>query len=397
MRRAFPTLVALWLFLSPARAWSASTIDDLARAASGDTLAIAVHGLEGHEATVRAFQRRFPDVRVEVTVQNPSSLAPRIVAEQQNGVYVWDSWWALTAAMNNIVAPAGGFEPITDYIVLPEVKDAAAWRAPDYRYASAKGPYVFIHSVNLDATILWNADVVRDVSITRASELLNPALRGRIALRDPSLANNGSFSLAALLREEGPDFIRRLLTEQRPVVIENTRQLTDGALRGDYAVVVGGSGDNLGKCRRHGGCRAVRALPFGGYLASRGVSVLKNPPHPNATRLWVNWFLSREGQQVYVREWAKHQDTGASSLRRDVAPDPRHEASEPDYEDLGRYFRAGTDAGNPDLAAVQRLYNERRRRPHAPFSAWAAAIVSLTVVTVLLARAALHALRRPRH
>ncbi|MBL8549252.1 MAG: substrate-binding domain-containing protein [Hyphomonadaceae bacterium] len=387
--------LALLCMVAPSRALAA-TIEELARAASGDTLTIAVHGLEGHEATVRAFQRRFPDLRVDVTVQNPSSLAPRIVAEQQNGIYAWDSWWGLTAAMNNVVLPAGGFEPITDYLVLPEVRDPAAWRAPEFQYTSDRGPFVFVHSVNLDATVLWNADVVRGLQLRNARDLLDPALRGRIALRDPSLANNGAFSMAALYREEGPDFIRRLLTEQRPVVIENTRQLTDGALRGDYAIVIGGSGDNLGKCRRYGGCRTVRALPFGAYLAARGVSVLKHPPHPNATRLWINWLLSREGQETYVREWAKHQDAGAASLRRDVSPDPRHIFAEPDYADLGRYYRPGTDAGNPDLAAVQKIYRESRARVPAPGSAWAVAIGSLVLLAVFLTRAASRALTRPR-
>jgi ABC-type Fe3+ transport system substrate-binding protein len=35
--------------------------------------------------------------------------------------------------------------------------------------------------------------------------------------------------------------------------------------------------------------------------------VLKNAPHPNATKLFVNWFLSREGQEVYSR--TMHQAT----------------------------------------------------------------------------------------
>jgi len=31
-----------------------------------------------------------------------------------------------------------------------------------------------------------------------------------------------------------------------------------------------------------------------------GLMTLKNAPHPNATRLFVNWFLSKEGQEVYT-------------------------------------------------------------------------------------------------
>jgi len=39
---------------------------------------------------------------------------------------------------------------------------------------------------------------------------------------------------------------------------------------------------------------------------------LKNSPHPNAAKLFINWFLSREGQEVYTR--SMHQ----ASRRLDV-------------------------------------------------------------------------------
>jgi ABC-type Fe3+ transport system substrate-binding protein len=56
----------------------------------------------------------------------------------------------------------------------------------------------------------------------------------------------------------------------------------------------------------------VEPLPVpkeGLYVAggSGHLVVLKNAPHPNATKLFVNWFLSREVQEVYTR--AMHQPT----------------------------------------------------------------------------------------
>jgi len=35
--------------------------------------------------------------------------------------------------------------------------------------------------------------------------------------------------------------------------------------------------------------------------------VVKNPPHPNAARVFVNWLLSKEGQELYVK--VMHQST----------------------------------------------------------------------------------------
>ena len=42
--------------------------------------------------------------------------------------------------------------------------------------------------------------------------------------------------------------------------------------------------------------------PKEGLPTSNGsgvIGVVKNPPHPNAARLFINWFLGREGQEIY--------------------------------------------------------------------------------------------------
>lgn len=41
-----------------------------------------------------------------------------------------------------------------------------------------------------------------------------------------------------------------------------------------------------------------------GFYAGTGsgnLALLKNPGHPNATKVFVNWFLSKEGQSAFLR------------------------------------------------------------------------------------------------
>jgi len=35
-----------------------------------------------------------------------------------------------------------------------------------------------------------------------------------------------------------------------------------------------------------------------GTGGSGNLAIIKNPPHPNATKVFVSWFLSREGQEI---------------------------------------------------------------------------------------------------
>jgi ABC-type Fe3+ transport system substrate-binding protein len=47
--------------------------------------------------------------------------------------------------------------------------------------------------------------------------------------------------------------------------------------------------------------------------------ILKNAPHPHSVRLFVNWLLSKEGQEVYtagMTEPSRRLDVDASSLKK---------------------------------------------------------------------------------
>lgn len=51
------------------------------------------------------------------------------------------------------------------------------------------------------------------------------------------------------------------------------------------------------------------------------MGLLKQAPHPNAAKVFINWFLSREGQLVMQNEYAKAMHSGSNSLRVDIPKD----------------------------------------------------------------------------
>jgi ABC-type glycerol-3-phosphate transport system substrate-binding protein len=97
-------------------------------------------------------------------------------------------------------------------------------------------------------------------------------------------------------------------------------------------------------------------------MISHGFSTPKNPPHPEATKVWVNWFLSKEGQASWVKAWASHNSSGAVSMRKDVPPAKGHEQYLPDFEHHNKYVLVSSEAGSNEVKGVIKIFKEATGR-----------------------------------
>jgi ABC-type Fe3+ transport system substrate-binding protein len=359
-RTLLATAAVAALFIAPAAAQNAEWTA-LVNKAKGQELNLSVHPTDGQPHTVDVFKQRFPDIKVNATLILPSAMAPRVITEQRNNIFAFDSWWGGTPAMVTPAAPAGVLAPITDYFVLPEVKDLANWNAPQYLWATDQ-PLIFLHTNYKEEGIFYNSRVIRDFKVDSVDKLLDPRLKGKITVRDPSRPSVGTAALAGLIKQKDEAFVRRIFSEQAPLVIENGRQADDTLLKGDAAVLIGGNPDVMTICKDQGGCESITKLPYGGFTRSLGVAVFKNAPHPDTTKVWVNWLLSKEGQSAYVEQWAKFNDAGAMSMRKDVPPHPRNLDRVPDYNNMGQYLRTSVAEGSEAQAQVVKIYNEIKNK-----------------------------------
>jgi iron(III) transport system substrate-binding protein len=324
--------------------------------AKTQTLIINNQGNPAFDAAIAAFTKKF-GIPVESTVTRPSMAITRLQTEQRNGRYLADIWWAITGLMTTVAAPAGMFAPFEDYLILPEVKDISNWRHPDYIYGDDKRTvFTYNHEVNL--AVYRNHDVLPDVNVDSYESLMDPRLKGKIVIRDASYPNAGSYALAPLYKARGADFLAKFLKQQDPRVFENPQQLETAFTRGGYALAIGEQSSLFSLCRADGGCQHIEKMDHFASAASRGFAVLKNPPHPEATTIFLNWILSKEGQELLVREWAKANTTGAVSMRKDVAPAPGQEQDLPDFSDPGQYVWVSTQQGDEEVSAVVKIFKE---------------------------------------
>jgi len=102
---------------------------------------------------------------------------------------------------------------------------------------------------------------------------------------------------------KGEEYLKRLVG-QKLFVTRDLRLLAENLAKGKIAITSGiGYSEFLPFIKAN---LPVTPLPVPkeGLYVSGGyghVTILKNQPHPNATKVFVNWLLSRDGQEVFSR------------------------------------------------------------------------------------------------
>lgn len=347
------TVIAL-AYAAPAVAqddWNA-----LVARAKGQTLVINNQPDDAINVILDVFSKKF-GISVQPTAERPSQGFARIATEQKNGQFGWDVWWGGSSNMSLNAAPAGMLEPLDKILILPEVTNAANWRSADFIYGDS-GRHVFTYMNYIDFGMLRNTSVLPDLKIDTLDALLDPRLKGKISIRDASEPNFSNDMLATIVKQKGGDFLKRVLTEQQPKIYSNQQLLLTDITRGGQALSIGLDGIIWERCKADGGCANAMPIQKFGIALSWGVSVPKNPPHPDAAKVFVNWFLSKDGQEEFVRDWPKYNDAGAVSMRKDVVPSPEGAHRLPDFSNPDQYAFIATDKGAGEVATALRVFKE---------------------------------------
>ena len=314
-----------------------------------------------YRAAIDRFSQKYPDIEVEHVAMRPSEFSPKVVTEQQNGIFGYDVWVSPTSNMVEIVAPADGFEKNPPYLILPEVTESQNWRGNKMLYATSEQT-ISVYQGNVTSNVYANRDLLPATQFNNFDQLLDPALRGRIVIRTPDAPHATSLTMTGLLHSKGAEFVERLMRDQQPVFVDNARLLTQDLIAGKYPLALGVDNETLDACQREGGCRNIEQVRGQyQYMLGYGVGILKNPPHPNAASVFLNWFLSKEGQQAYVDGIVATTPPPhdlAHSARADVEPhqDAVALGTAPDYANLERYSLQGMEAGGPEMQAVLSMY-----------------------------------------
>jgi ABC-type Fe3+ transport system substrate-binding protein len=249
-----------------------------------------------------ALKRRF-GLALEYAPGRAAEQSAKIIQESNAGVRSYDVF-AFGGCGGMSLIQQNVLEPLEPVLILPDVKDQKNWWGGLIWADNVNGnKYFYSFTANSGSASRWyNADLYNGSEFRSYDDLLNPKLKGKVGILDPQYPGAGQGSWTFLWQTKGEEFLLKLAKHEL-FVTANARQLVEALAKGKIAICVGCSRHNVTPFIKAG--LPLKLLPIakegdeatGGYA----VGVLKNPPHPNAAKVFVNWLLSKEGQELWGR------------------------------------------------------------------------------------------------
>jgi ABC-type Fe3+ transport system substrate-binding protein len=248
------------------------------------------------------FEKRF-GIELELLSAPGPQNAQRAMSEFKAGVKFFDVLHGGSGTLEPL-KNENMLAPFLDYLILPEVKDAKQWWG-GHMWEDNVATHRFIYSFTADFSVppFYNADLVKPGEVTSYDDLLQPKWKDKIGMFEPRIPSAGQGLWGYLMRAKGKEFLQRL-ADQNLFIQRDGQQIAVALAKGTLAFGLGLSQRFVDPYIKSGLPIKVLASIKEGMGGSNGfgtVAVMANAPHPNAAKVYLNWLLGKEGQELYGR------------------------------------------------------------------------------------------------
>ncbi len=305
--------------------WQAQWEETLRAARKEGALSIYFWQGGNLEKAIQAFQKKYPEIRLTMVGGRGSSFVTRITSERRAGKYLVDiCMCGVTSPYEVLHKRAKALEPIKSAFILPEVLDESKWWQGKHHFQDPERQYIFAYWGRAAATrISYNTTLINPAEFKSYWDLLGSKWKGKITAIDP---NESAGGWRALYYKPGlgPEFLKRLFGEMDATMIRDDRQATDWLAIGKFSTGFFLRGIPEAKDQglpvdefRDSNFKEPPSMDTG---PNGTIALLKQTPHPNAAKVFINWFLSREGQITYQEIMNTPLDQ-VESMRDDIPKD----------------------------------------------------------------------------
>jgi iron(III) transport system substrate-binding protein len=306
------------------------------------------------------FRSDHPEIRPYLLTGTGAQITTKILAERRAGRYIADVVGLGSSNYRILHQQAKILDPIQPALTLPEVLDVSRWYGGKHRYLDPESKFVFAYLANASSgQLYYNTGLVNPKEFTSYYDLFTPKWKGKIVALDPRPRTEIGTTMQFFYYhpELGASFIRQFFGNKDITFSRDSRQMIDWLGQGRFAICFGCSGALKAK---------NQGLPIEifdtstwkeGASFSVGGGTLSLPsqaPHPNAAKVFINWYLSRKGQTALQK--LADPDEPPNSARIDISKDdvlPQHklidgrkyfDGTRPEFEDIDSAFKIASQA-----------------------------------------------------
>jgi ABC-type Fe3+ transport system substrate-binding protein len=307
-RRQFCTLLAATalaatLSTAPALAQSSDwkkTWDETVAAANKEAkLVISVPSGTVWRDQLMTFQQAYPGIKLEMTAAASRDFWPRVIKEREAKLSLWDFRVGGPDNLSYNIKSMGYMTSVRDMLILPEVTDPDSWYGGiDGIFLDKEKKYFLGFGIYAENTAYYNSKTITDPSIADLKNIIDPKWAGKISMANPT-AGSPLTASGAMIKTYGEDFLRKLIVDQKPVIVKDPRQQMDWLASGRYPISIGVPTIAFVEYASHGASISEFKKMNGAKTWTQGVGgiqALANAPHPNATKVFVNWILTKDVQ-----------------------------------------------------------------------------------------------------
>ncbi len=251
------------------------------------------------------FKKRF-GIEVEVFTARGSAGVRRMADEFKAGVRHFDLHIGGSSSIISGMLDEGILDPIDPWLLLPEVRDAKQWWG-GHLWVDTTKRFIYMFQAYLPESIWYNSDLVNPSELRSFDDFLNPKWKGKIGYLDPRTPGGGDSNWSYMWQVKGEEYLKNLAAQDL-FIGRDQRVLSESLAKGRVAIMIGNTYYSFMPFVKAG--LPVKPLPTlkegtFGTGGSGNLAIIKAPAHPNSTKVFVNWLLSRDGQEVFSRGLAQ--------------------------------------------------------------------------------------------
>ena len=259
------------------------------------------HPLTFINPLVQKFEKE-SGIKVEVIAAGTGELLKRVESEKANPL--GDIFWG--GSLSSIRPKANLFE---NYTSANEGQVQEAFR-------NTEGSMT--RFTDVPSVIMVNTDVIGDIKVEGYEDLLNPALRGRIAMADPSKSSSAYEHLINMLYamgqgdpDKGWDYVEKFCRNLGGKLLSGSSAVYKGVADGEYAV---GCTFEEGGAKYVADGAPVKLIYMREGVISKpdGIYIIKHARHMENAKKFIDFITSKDAQTLITQQLHRR------SVRNDV-------------------------------------------------------------------------------